>query len=157
MIHYDPWKVLWRKEKWAQKSLGGWGTHPGQGPVWEGGTKARILSPVVWQARRPIKTHLGRAVGGASFLISIVYLLSLFISRSLHYLQYMSIEILQFLWCKQEPHSGSLRKEASSEVFTEVKIELYTHRIIIHTAIWLNYLWNYRIWQYTNTGKHFLI
>lgn len=43
------------------------------------------------------KTHLGRAVGGISFLISIVYLLSLFISRSLHYLQYMSIEILQFL------------------------------------------------------------
>lgn len=105
----------------------------------------------------PIKTHLGRAVGGIFFLISIVYLLSLFISRSLHYLQYMSIEILQFLWCKQSLHSGSLRKEASSEVFTDVKIELYAHRIIIHRAIWLNYLWNYRIWQCTNTGKHFLI
>lgn len=49
------------------------------------------------------------------------------------------------------------RKETSSEVFTDVKIELYSHRIIIRRAIWLNYLRNYRLWQCTKTGKQFLI
>lgn len=50
-----------------------------------------------------------------------------------------------------------MRKEGGSEVFADVKIEHYTHRKIIHRAILLNYPWNYRIGQHTNTRQHFLI
>lgn len=43
----------------------------------------------------PIKKDTPGQDCGWCFLISIVYLFSLYISRSRHYLQYMSIEILQ--------------------------------------------------------------
>lgn len=105
--HSDPRQVLCRKEKWAQ-SFGAVGAPLDWGLVWQGDTEAGtafchlmarvFLSEHVSKERQ---AHLDRAIGSIFFLISIEYLLSLFISRSLHYLHYMSIEILQFLWCKQ--------------------------------------------------------
>lgn len=75
----------------------------GRGQHWPEGSPCWRLPPNGAKgappgARRNRKDTHWQGCGGIFCLISIVYL---FISRSLHYLQYMSIEILQFLWCKQ--------------------------------------------------------
>lgn len=102
----DPWKTLWRKKSELRKFWRG-GGHTWARVFSERVTlKAESFSPLVDRISHGEHAEIkkdtsGQGCGGISFLISIVYLLSLFISRSLHYLQYMSIEILQFLWCKQ--------------------------------------------------------
>lgn len=67
-------------------------------PLAEGSPQMVQRAPLQELAGTGKKDTHWQGCGGIFSLISIVYL---FISRSLHYLQYMSIEILQFLWCKQ--------------------------------------------------------